>query len=173
MEHTNPSVLAKSHRSGSSCPTMAGSCSHGAKSGQDHLLENPIIEAAFLLPFQHELLEADLLNHAERLQLSESARFSMDEEIVMLRKMIKNFARAAGTHGEEDYPDNLARALDLLGLTCSRLASVLRVNMVLAGPQDDALRKQIEESLATFLSEIQTQKGAKKQAGKAVKHAKS
>lgn len=171
MEHTNPTLLAKTHRSGSSCQHWAGACSQGEKSGHDPLLENPLIEAAFLLPVPHEFLETDLLNHAERLQLSESARFSMDEEIIMLRKMIKNFTRAAGTHGEEDYPDNLARALDLLGLTCSRLASVLRVNMVLAGPQDDALRKQIEESLATFLSEIQTQKGTKKQSGKVVKHA--
>ena len=96
------------------------------------------------------------INHAERLQLSESARFSMDDEIAMLRKMIRNFTRAAGTSGEEDYPDNLAKSLDLLGLTCSRLASVLRVNMMLAGSHEDELRKQIEDSLAEFLAEVKT-----------------
>ncbi len=98
------------------------------------------------------------INYAERLQLSESARFGMDEEIAMLRKMIRNFTRAAGTSGEEDYPDNLAKALDLLGLTCSRLASVLRVNMMLAGSHEDDLRKQIEDSLAEFLAEVKTVK---------------
>jgi len=114
------------------------------------------------------------INYAERLQLSESARFGMDEEIAMLRKMIRNFTRAAGTSGEEDYPDNLAKALDLLGLTCSRLASVLRVNMMLAGSHEDDLRKQIEDSLAEFLAEVKTvktQSKSKKRSQKKVKDA--
>jgi len=114
------------------------------------------------------------INYAERLQLSESARFGMDEEIAMLRKMIRNFTRAAGTSGEEDYPDNLAKSLDLLGLTCSRLASVLRVNMMLAGSHEDDLRKQIEDSLAEFLAEVKTvktQSKSKKRSQKKVKDA--
>jgi len=114
------------------------------------------------------------INYAERLQLSESARFGMDEEIAMLRKMIRNFTRAAGTSGEEDYPDNLAKSLDLLGLTCSRLASVLRVNMMLAGSHEDDLRKQIEDSLAEFLAEVKTVKAqskSKKRSQKKVKDA--
>jgi len=114
------------------------------------------------------------INYAERLQLSESARFGMDEEIAMLRKMIRNFTRAAGTSGEEDYPDNLAKSLDLLGLTCSRLASVLRVNMMLAGSHEDDLRKQIEDSLAEFLAEVKTvktQSKSKKRSQKKVKNA--
>jgi len=114
------------------------------------------------------------INYAERLQLSESARFGMDEEIAMLRKMIRNFTRAAGTSGEEDYPDNLAKSLDLLGLTCSRLASVLRMNMMLAGSHEDDLRKQIEDSLAEFLAEVKTvktQSKSKKRSQKKVKDA--
>jgi len=111
------------------------------------------------------------LSKAERVQLSESARFSMDEEIVLLRKMIKNFAQAASMAGENDYPDNLAKSLDLLGLTCSRLASVLRVNMLLNGSEDDALRKQIEESLSSFLQENQPEKSkAKRKTKKEVNH---
>ena len=89
----------------------------------------------------------------------------------MLRKMIRNFTRAAGTSGEEDYPDNLAKSLDLLGLTCSRLASVLRVNMMLAGSHEDDLRKQIEDSLADFLAEVKTQSKAKSDSRKKVKDA--
>lgn len=147
MEHTNPTLYAKSQSSGHPCRQAAGVTAQDANGG-------------FIS-----------INHAERLQLSESARFSMDDEIAMLRKMIRNFTRAAGTSGEEDYPDNLAKSLDLLGLTCSRLASVLRVNMLLAGSHEDDLRKQIEDSLAEFLAEVKTPGKSKNRPQKKVKDA--
>ena len=147
MEHTNPTLYAKSQSSGHPCRLTAGVNAQGANDG-----------------FMN-------INHAERLQLSESARFSMDDEIAMLRKMIRNFTRAAGTSGEEDYPDNLAKSLDLLGLTCSRLASVLRVNMLLAGSHEDDLRKQIEDSLAEFLAEVKKPGKSKNRPQKKVKDA--
>jgi len=147
MEHTNPTLYAETQSSGHPCRQVAGVNARGANGG-------------FMT-----------INHAERLQLSESARFSMDDEIAMLRKMIRNFTRAAGTSGEEDYPDNLAKSLDLLGLTCSRLASVLRVNMMLAGSHEDDLRKQIEDSLAGFLAEVKTPGKGKNHSQKKVKDA--
>ena len=150
MEHTNPTLFARTQNSGHPCHSMAGVVAQEANDGLKDI------------------------NYAERLQLSESARFGMDEEIAMLRKMIRNFTRAAGTSGEEDYPDNLAKSLDLLGLTCSRLASVLRVNMMLAGSHEDDLRKQIEDSLAEFLAEVKTvktQSKSKKRSQKKVKDA--
>ena len=147
MEHTNPTLYAETQSSGHPCRLTAGVNAQGA-------------DAGFMA-----------INRAERLQLSESARFSMDDEIAMLRKMIRNFTRAVGTSGEEDYPDNLAKSLDLLGLTCSRLASVLRVNMMLAGSHEDDLRKQIEDSLADFLAEVKTQSKAKSDSRKKVKDA--
>jgi len=150
MEHTNPTLFARTQNSGHPCHSMAGVAAQETNDGLKDI------------------------NYAERLQLSESARFGMDEEIAMLRKMIRNFTRAAGTSGEEDYPDNLAKSLDLLGLTCSRLASVLRVNMMLAGSHEDDLRKQIEDSLAEFLAEVKTVKAqskSKKRSQKKVKDA--
>ena len=132
MVHTNPNFYAQTLCPQEACPPRAG-----------HLLAWYGVAS---------------LSTAERLQLSESARFSMDEEIVMLRKMMKNFVCAASMSEEDSYPDNLAKALDLLGLTCSRLASVLRVNMSLNGSQEDAWRQQIEESLATFIREEQAQR---------------
>ena len=150
MEHTNPTLFARTQNSGHPCHAVAGVAAQETNDGLKDI------------------------NYAERLQLSESARFGMDEEIAMLRKMIRNFTRAAGTSGEEDYPDNLAKSLDLLGLTCSRLASVLRVNMMLAGSHEDDLRKQIEDSLAEFLAEVKTvktQSKSKKRSQKKVKNA--
>ena len=147
MEHTNPTLYAETQSSGHPCRLTAGVNAQDANDG-------------FVT-----------INHAERLQLSESARFSMDDEIAMLRKMIRNFTRAAGTSGEEDYPDNLAKSLDLLGLTCSRLASVLRVNMLLAGSHEDELRKQIEDSLAEFLAEVKTPGKSKNRPRQKVKDA--
>lgn len=156
MEHTNPTLYAKTHCSGLPCQVLEGdtpramlasSQDQPKQPGQEGLLSPESLLATCCASCE--------LSHTERLQLSESARFSMDEEISLLRKMIKNFTRAAGTSGEEDYPDNLAKSLDLLGLTCSRLASVLRVNMALSGSQEDDLRKQIETSLASFISETQ------------------
>jgi hypothetical protein len=147
MEHTNPTLYARTQSSGRPCRQAAGVTAQDANGG-------------FIS-----------INHAERLQLSESARFSMDDEIAMLRKMIRNFTRAAGSNGEEDYPDNLAKSLDLLGLTCSRLASVLRVNMLLAGSHEDELRKQIEDSLAEFLAEVKTPGKSKNRSRQKVKDA--
>ena len=156
MEHTNPTLFAKTHCSGIPCQLLAGDMPRASLAAPKNLLIAPCPDA---LAIPEGMLSSCCntceLNHAERLQLSESARFSMDEEISLLRKMIKNFTRAAGTSGEDDYPDNLAKSLDLLGLTCSRLASVLRVNMMLSGSQDDDLRKQIEDSLASFVDETQ------------------
>ena len=162
MEHTNPTLYAKTQGSGIPCQLLAGDTPRAilATSKNQHIVACPDALAISEGMLATCCAGCDL-NHAERLQLSESARFSMDEEIAMLRKMIKNFTRAAGTSGEDDYPDNLAKSLDLLGLTCSRLASVLRVNMALSGSQDDDLRKQIETSLASFISETQVTDCAK------------
>ena len=156
MEHTNPTLFAKTPCSGIPCQALAGDTPRVslATSKNQHIVTCP--DALAISEGMLAMCCASCeLSHAERLQLSESARFSMDEEISLLRKMIKNFTRAAGTSGEDDYPDNLAKSLDLLGLTCSRLASVLRVNMALSGTQEDDLRKQIETSLASFISETQ------------------
>ena len=144
MEHTNPTLFARTQGSGRPCQFLAGDTPEAQASD---LMLSKQLKAGYCATCE--------LSQAERVQLSDSARFSMDEEITMLRKMVKQFVRAAGTSGEDDFPDNLARSLDLLGLTCSRLASVLRVNMALSGSQDDDLRKQIEDSLASFLRESQ------------------
>jgi hypothetical protein len=91
---------------------------------------------------------------AERLQLSETAKLDLDEEINLLSRTLRRFMRAAESAGEDDYPANLAKSLDLLGLTCSRLASVLRVNVMLAGHQKTDLAQELLERLTDFRREV-------------------
>lgn len=171
MEHTNPTLLPQTHCSGGSCQAMAGANTLAVMAEFGSFLKESIAQVQTCCPPGLANGNFEGLSKAERVQLSESARFSMDEEIVLLRKMIKNFAQAASMAGENDYPDNLAKSLDLLGLTCSRLASVLRVNMLLNGSEDDALRKQIEESLSSFLQENRPEKSkAKRKTKKEVNH---
>jgi hypothetical protein len=91
---------------------------------------------------------------AERLQLSEAAKLNLDEEISLLSRTLKRFMRAAECAGEDDYPVNLAKSLDLLGLTCSRLASVLRVNATLVGPGKNEDSKELLKRLTDFSQEV-------------------
>jgi DNA-directed RNA polymerase sigma subunit (sigma70/sigma32) len=72
----------------------------------------------------------------------------------MLSRTLKRFVRAAESAGEEDYPVNLAKSLDLLGLTCSRMASVLRVNIMLLSPGKDDGSKELLKCLADFSQEL-------------------
>jgi len=91
---------------------------------------------------------------AERLQLSEAAKINLDEEISMLSTTLKRFMRAAESAGEDDYPVNLAKSLDLLGLTCSRMASLLRVNVILIGPEKNDVSKELLKRLTDFSQEV-------------------
>jgi len=91
---------------------------------------------------------------AERLQLSEAAKLNLDEEISMLSRTLKRFMRAADSAGEEDYPVNLAKSLDLLGLTCSRMASMLRVNVMLNGPEKSTDSIELLKRLTDFGQEV-------------------
>jgi len=72
----------------------------------------------------------------------------------MLSHTMKRFVRAAESAGEEDYPVNLAKALDLLGLTCSRMASLLRVNVVLLGPEKSADSMELLKRLTDLGQEV-------------------
>ena len=75
-------------------------------------------------------------------------------EISLLSSTMKRFVRAAESAGEDKYPVNLARALDLLGLTCSRLASVLRVNFILVGPEKSGDAIELLKRLTDFGQEV-------------------
>ena len=140
MRHSNPTCQASTQPSGKARPNAAGSLRQANFEQLDKLAERE----AFLADF----------NPAERLQLSEAAKLDLDEEISMLSRTLKRFMRAAESAGEEDYPVNLAKALDLLGLTCSRMASLLRVNVVLLGPEKSADSIELLKRLTDFGQEV-------------------
>lgn len=144
MRHSNPTCQASTQPTGKARPHAAGSLRQATSAlttmQQDRLAERE----AFLADF----------SPAERLQLSEAAKINLDEEISMLSHTLKRFVRAAESAGEDDYPVNLARALDLLGLTCSRMASVLRTNAMLTGPEKNDDSKELLKRLADFSQEV-------------------
>ena len=140
MRHSNPTCQASTQPSGKARPNAAGSLRQARTVLEDKLAERE----AFLADF----------SPAERLQLSEAAKLDLDEEISMLSHTMKRFVRAAESAGEEDYPVNLAKALDLLGLTCSRMASLLRVNVVLLGPEKSADSMELLKRLTDLGQEV-------------------
>ncbi|HPR35767.1 MAG TPA: hypothetical protein PKY64_08850 [Anaerolineaceae bacterium] len=140
MRHSNPTCQAPTQPTGKARPNAAGSLRQVDCEQLDRLAERE----AFLADF----------SPAERLQLSEAAKLNLDEEISMLSRTLKRFMRAADSAGEEDYPVNLAKSLDLLGLTCSRMASMLRVNVMLNGPEKNGDSIELLKRLTDFGQEI-------------------
>ncbi len=140
MRHSNPTCQAPTQPTGKARPNAAGSLRQANFEQLDKLAERE----AFLADF----------SPAERLQLSEAAKLDLDEEISMLSRTLRRFMRAAESAREEDYPVNLAKALDLLGLTCSRMASLLRVNVVLLGPEKSADSMELLKRLTDFGQEV-------------------
>ena len=140
MRHSNPTCQAYTQPTGKARPNGAGS----PRQADCEQLERLAEREAFLADF----------SPAERLQLSEAAKINLDEEISMLSHTLKRFMRAAENAGEDDYPVNLAKSLDLLGLTCSRMASMLRVNVMLNGPEKNADSIELLKRLTDFGQEV-------------------
>ncbi len=140
MRHSNPTCQASTQPTGKARPIAAGS-PRQADCEQHNILAD---REAFLTDF----------SSAERLQLSEAAKINLDEEISMLSHTLRRFVRAAENAGEEKYPVNLAKALDLLGLTCSRMASVLRVNIMVNGSEKNGYSEELLKQLTDFGQEI-------------------
>lgn len=141
MRHSNPTCQASTQPTGKARPNMAGSPRQADGEQLDRLAEREALLTDF--------------SPAERLQLSEAARINLDEEIGMLKQTLRRFLRASEMADEDgEYPVNLAKTLDLLGLTCSRMASSLRVNMMVNGPQGSDESKEWLKRLADFSEEV-------------------
>ena len=163
MLHKNPTLSAQtqvldpahpSPRVGSGIsPVLA------EKNDHDETRENAFLDWMEAVDLRRKLTEEFSLE--ERLQLSETARLSLEDEIALMRKMIKIFARASkGVQDGKPFPDDLARVIDVLGLSCSRIATLMRVQLLLQGPQSDGLIEDLLESLGTFVDQI-TSEGEK------------
>lgn len=91
-------------------------------------------------------------NADQRAELAAAARKTLDDEVVMLRTAIKSFFQAVRREEDADAIERMADSLNLLGLSCSRLGNVLKINQALQGAaqsnEKDALYAELMERLA-------------------------
>ena len=100
------------------------------------------------------------LTPVERMQLSEVARLSLEDEITLMRKTIKAFAKASeGVQKGDPYPKDFAKVLDMLGLSCGRVAGLMRVQLLLQGPQSDGLMDDLIDLMGTFVDRMAAEEG--------------
>jgi hypothetical protein len=151
MRHINPTLMAHTLPSGGACSTRAGTA---PKPGN---LERREAQLAGIC--QLEDFELPELTPLQRVQLSEIAREALDEEIDLLRLVLRQLKKAVISDEDETILLRLAHLLDVLGLTASRTASVIRVNKgVNTGSGDDDRVKDILSHLQDALLAEDTQK---------------
>ena len=102
----------------------------------------------------------EFLSKEERMQLSESARLSLESEINLMRAIIQTFAAASkGIKDGEPFPADLAKVVDVLGLSCSRIDSLMRVQVLLQGPQSGGLLDDLIDTLGDFVEQMAASEG--------------
>ena len=105
-------------------------------------------------------LISDDLTQAERVQLSEMARLSLEEEIALMRKGIKSFAKASeGVKDGKSYNKDMGEVLNLLGLSCYRVAGLMRVQLLLQGPQSAGLLEDLIDAMSDFKKDDSRRRG--------------
>ena len=150
MEHINPTTLAHTLPSGAACSPRAGSAPNP---GILELREAQALEICHLKDYK-----LPGLTPLQRVQLSEIARQALDEEIDLLRIVLGQLREAVVSKKDEALLLRLAQLLDVLGLTASRTASVLRVNKgVNAGKADEEQVVDVLKHLQAALFEENAQ----------------
>ena len=96
----------------------------------------------------------DHFSQGERKELAAAARKTLDAEVVMLRAAMKQFFLAVRTDENPETIEKLGEALNLLGLSCSRLGNVLKINQALQGAAKSAGQNALLEKLMDELSQI-------------------
>lgn len=95
------------------------------------------------------------IEHFTRAELSDLDRAlgqSMSGEIGMLRIVMRRFFER--TTAETTDIDVLANALTVLGLSCTRLASLVKTEQTLQDKQADEIGETLSRSLAAVLEEL-------------------
>lgn len=147
MRHINPTLIAHTLPSRGACPARAGTT---PKPGSLEQREVELADICQLKDF--ELLE---LNPLQRVQLSDIAREALDEEIDLLRLVLRQLKKAVISDDDEAILLRLAHLLDVLGLTASRTASVIRVNKGVnaSGGEDDRVKDILKHLQGALLEE--------------------
>jgi hypothetical protein len=96
-----------------------------------------------------------IFSQAERLQLSEAIDLNLKDEIKMMKKGIREFAKASeGVKNGEPYNEELGKVLNDLGLSCGRLANLMRVQLLLQGPQSKGMLEDLMNAMSDFVEKM-------------------
>ena len=96
-----------------------------------------------------------IFSQAERLQLSEAVDLSLKDEIKMMKEKIREFAKASeGVKNGEPHNKELGEVLNDLGLSCGRLANLMRVQLLLQGSQSGGLMEDLKDALNEFVEKM-------------------
>lgn len=167
MPHKNPTLSAETQVLDPAHPSsrVGSGISANPKldNERDEVIQATILDRLEFINQRYE--ESDLLSatltQSERMQLSEAARLSLEDEITMMRKIMKAFTEASkGVKDGDPFPNDLARVLDALGLSCSRMAGLMRVQLLLQGPQSGGLMEDLIDLMGSFVDKMAAEEGA-------------
>ncbi|MEL7626878.1 MAG: hypothetical protein AAGU15_08475 [Anaerolineaceae bacterium] len=106
-------------------------------------------------PYELRLRFSESFDQVERVQLSEAVRMSLEDEINLMRKVVKAFGEAyQRVKDGEPFNKELGDVLNLLGLSCSRIAGLMRVQLLLQGPQTEGLLEDLTEAMNDFVEKM-------------------
>ena len=77
----------------------------------------------------------------------------LDNEITLLRVYMRRLLDKA--EEEEETIEDLKENLELLGLTSTRIAALLRTRALLTGNQDETAHNAIQKALSEVITELQ------------------
>ena len=161
MPHRNPTLSAETQVLDPTHPSQrvgsGNSADQKSTTEQDNGIHTTFLERLEFISQHHEdsCQFAQTLTKSERIQLSEVARLSLEDEIVLMRNGIKTFAKASkGVKDGDKYNEDLGKVLNLLGLSCFRFAGLLRVQLLLQGPQSAGLLEDLIDAMSDFVEKM-------------------
>ena len=90
----------------------------------------------------------------ERKDLAKTLNETMWEEIGLLRTAIKKFHGASSRGEDLKKAQRLEDDLQVLGISCTRLARVMQVNQALRAGQPEPMNSAITQALAALLDDM-------------------
>jgi len=130
---------------GQACLTRAGRCQKAVSTGESQQLNYHQILRS-LMARNAEIDPQSLVarySAAQRLQLSETALHRLDSEIVLLRQALQAFLQIAQQGKSEAELNAAAKALELYGRTCTRIANIVKINVGLQAGDGNELASQL------------------------------
>ena len=89
----------------------------------------------------------------QRRDVSQALKKTLWDEIVMLRTCMKSFYGVIRKRPETEEAQRLANTLQLISLSCTRLARVMQVNQALQLNQPDPMDNSINQALQNILDD--------------------